>query len=240
MVISAHVSRCAAVALAGFTALSLAGCGSSSPPSTSSSSSSKPAPTTSPTAASANPTPGAAGQGGKNGKDKAFGLVGSVSGATVTLAGPNGPATVDVAPSTRVIEVAPGQLTDVTAGECVMVRPTKDSSGAPTVTAAAVLVGLAGNGQCGGHGHGRGVTGTVASVNGNSIVLTAPDNGQTTVTVTSNTRYAKRTKADTSAIAAGQCLAARGTRDGSGTLQATAVNLRPSENGQCGGRHQGG
>jgi hypothetical protein len=135
----------------------------------------------------------------------------------------------------------PGQLTDVTAGECVMVRPTKDSSAPPTVTAAAVLVGQAGNGRCGGRGHGRGVTGTVASVNGSSIVLTATDNSQTTVTVTSNTRYAKRSRGDTSAIAAGQCLAARGTKDGSGNLQATAVNIRPAENGQCGGhRHQGG
>jgi Domain of unknown function (DUF5666) len=233
MVISVQVSRCAAAALAGFTALSLAGCGSSSPPSTSSSS--KQAPTSSSTTASANPTPGAAGQG----RDKAFGLVGSVSGGTVTLTGPNGPATVGVSPSTRVIEFASGQLTDVTAGQCIMVRPTKDSSGPSAVTAAAVLVGQAGNGQCGGgHGRWRGVTGTVASVNGNSIVVTAADNGQTTVTATSNTRYVTRTKADTSAIAAGKCLAARGTRDDSGTLQATAVDLRPSQNGQCG--KQGG
>jgi len=237
MVISAHVSRCAAAALAGFTALSLAACGSSSTPSTSSSSGSKSTTTTS-SSASASPTPGAAGKGGK---DKVFGLVGSVSGGTVTLTGPNGPATVDVTPSTRVIEVVPGQLTDVAAGECVMVRPTKDSSAPPSVTAAAVLIRQAGNGQCGGHGHGRGVTGTVASVNGSSIVLTATDNSQTTVTVTSNTRYAKGGKGDTSAIAAGQCLAARGTKDGSGNLQATAVNLLPAHNGQCGGgRHRSG
>jgi hypothetical protein len=243
MVISPHVSRCAAVALAGFTALSLAACGSSSTPSTSSSSGSTSTTTTS-SSASASPTPGAAGKGGKDGKDgkdNVFGLVGSVSGGTVTLTGPNGPATVDVTPSTRVIELVPGQLTDVTAGECVMVRPAKDSSAPPSVTAAAVLIGQAGNGQCGGHGHRRGVTGTVASVNGSSIVLTATDNSQTTVTVTSNTRYAKLSKGDTSAIAAGQCLGARGTKDGSGNLQATAVNLRPAENGQCGGRrHQGG
>ncbi|MDT5248691.1 MAG: hypothetical protein QOJ28_1325, partial [Mycobacterium sp.] len=45
------------------------------------------------------------------------------------------------------------QLTDVTAGECVMVRPAKDSSAPPSVTAAAVLIGQAGNGQCGGGRH---------------------------------------------------------------------------------------
>src|ERR1700712_1389149 len=62
MVISPHVSRCAAVALAGFTALSLAACGSSSTPSTSSGSKST---TTTSSSASASPTPGAAGKGGK-------------------------------------------------------------------------------------------------------------------------------------------------------------------------------
>jgi Domain of unknown function (DUF5666) len=237
MVISTHVSRCAAVALAGFTALSLAACGSSPAPSTSTDSS-KPASSSTSASPAPSPTPGAA---GKDGRDRAFGLVGAVSGSTVTLSGPNGSATVDVGPSTHVIELAPAQLTDVTAGECVMVRPTKDSGGAPSVTAAAVLVSLAGNGQCGGRGHGRGDTGTVASVNGSSIVLTAADNSQTSVTVTSSTRYAKRTNADTSAIAAGQCLAARGTKDGSGNLQATTVNLRPADNGQCGGgKHRDG
>jgi ABC-type Fe3+-hydroxamate transport system substrate-binding protein len=244
MVISAHVSRYTAVALAGFTALSLAACGSSATPSTSTTSSKPASSSTTSASRTPSPTPGAAGQGskdGKDGRDRAFGLVGSVSGSTVTLSGPNGSATVDVSPSTRVTELAPAQLTDVTAGECVVVRPTKDSGGAPSVTAAAVLVSLAGNGQCGGHGHGRGVTGTVASVNGSSIVLTAANNSQTSVTVTSSTRYAKRTNADTSAIAAGQCLAARGTKDGSGNLQATAVNLQPADNGQCGGgKHHDG
>jgi hypothetical protein len=64
---------------------------------------------------------------------------------------------------------------------------------------------------------------------------------QVTVTVTSGTRYAKRSTADTSAIAAGQCLMARGAKDGSGNLAATAVNLRPADNGKCGGgRRHGG
>jgi hypothetical protein len=246
MVISSHVSRCAAVALTGFTALSLAACGSSSTPSPSSSGStaSTSSSPSSPASTSASPTPEAAGPGGKDaGRDKAFGLIGSVSGGTVTLTGPHGPATVDVNPSTHVTQLVSGQLTDVTAGECVMVRPTKDSGGPPTVTAAAVLVRAAGNGECGhpGGGHGRGVVGAVGSVNGSSIVLTTADNAQTTVTVTPTTRYGKLNPADTSAITTGQCLAARGTKDGSGNLQATAVNLRPANNGQCGGgRHKGG
>jgi Domain of unknown function (DUF5666) len=226
LVMSARVSRCASVAVAGLAALSLAGCGSSNPPSTSASSTKLAAP-------SASPAPGAA---GNLGKDKAFGLIGSVTGGTVTLAGSNGPVTVDVGPSTRVVEVTPGQLTDVITGECAVVLPTKDSTRPPTVTAAAMVVGPAANGQCGG----RGIAGTIASVSDNLIVLTAANNSQTAVTVTPDTRFAKRSRPDTSAIAVGKCLAARGTKDGSGTLQATAVYLQPSNNGQCGHRRQGG
>ena len=170
------------------------------------------------------------------------GLVGSVSGGTVTLTGPDGPATVDVTPSTKVTQLTAGQLTDVTAGECLMVHTTKDNGGPPAVTAAGVLFGAPDNGKCGspGNGPGRGLGGTVASVNGNSIVLTTGDNSQTTVTVTPDTRYAKRVSVDVSVIAAGQCLAARGAKDNSGAVQATSVSVRPADNGQCGGGHRGG
>jgi hypothetical protein len=164
-----------------------------------------------------------------------------VSGGTVTLTGPDGPATVDVTPSTKVTQLTAGQFSDVTVGECLLVNPTKDSGGPPTVTAAAVLFDAPDNGKCGSPGNGsrRGVGGTVASVNGNAIVLTTGDSGQTTVTVTPNTRYAKRASADGSVIAAGQCLAARGAKDNSGAIQATHVNVRPADNGQC-GWHRGG
>lgn len=247
MVISAYAHRYAVVAVAGFAAFSLAACGSSTTPASSSSSSSlssssatKPATgSTPPSSTPSSPTPGAA---GGNGKDRARGLVGTVSGGTVTVTGPDGPATIDVTPSTKVTQLTPGQLTDVTAGECLMVHPTRDSGAPPAVTAAAVLLSAPDNGQCGrpGNGRGHGVGGTVASVNGNSIVLTTADNSQTTVTVTPDTRYAKRAAADASVIAAGQCLAARGQKDNSGTLQATNVNVRPANNGQCGGGHPGG
>jgi hypothetical protein len=238
MVISSCAHRYAVVAVAGFAALSLAACGSSSTPSASSSSASKPA-ASSASPPSSTPTPGAA---GGNAKDRARGLVGTVSGGTVTVTGPDGPATIDVTPSTKVTQLTAGQLTDVTAGECLLVHPTKDSGAPPTVTAAAVLFGAPDNGQCRlpGNGPGHGLGGTVASVNGNSIVLTTGDNSQTTVTVTPNTHYAKRAAADASVIAAGQCLAARGQKDNSGTLQATNVSVRPANNGRCGGGHPGG
>jgi hypothetical protein len=168
--------------------------------------------------------------------------VGAVSGGTVTVTEPSGSATVDVSASTKVTQLTQGQLTDITPGQCLMVNPTKDSGQPPAITAATVVFGASNNGQCGRPGGGNGprhrLGGTVASVNGNSIVLTTADNSQTTVTVTADTRYAKRVAADGSAIAVGQCLAASGQKDNNGALQATYVNVRPANNGQCGGGHR--
>lgn len=168
--------------------------------------------------------------------------MGGVSGSTISLTGSDGPATIDVSPSTRVTQVTAAQLTDVTAGECLVARPTKDTAGTSSVTAVAVLFGAPDNGQCAppGRRQGRGVIGTVAAVTGNAITVTNADNSQSTVTVTPQTRYAKRSAADPSAIAAGQCLMATGSKATDGSLQATTVNLRPSNNGQCGPKPQSG
>ena len=116
--------------------------------------------------------------------------------------GPSGALTVDVTPATRVTQVAPGQLTDVTVGECVVVRPTKNGGAPPTVTAASVQFRRAQNGQCGqraGLGK-RAVSGTVASITGDVIAVAAPDNGTDTVTVTPSTRYLSRTSVSSSVI----------------------------------------
>jgi hypothetical protein len=230
---TSRTQRYAVATLAGFAALSLAACGSSNTPSSTSTAGSP---------AAASPSPGAGGHKGQpdNGKDRVFGLVNSVAGGTVSVTGKDGPATVDVTPSTRIAQFSPGQLTDITSGECITVRPTKDNDTGPTVTAAGLLFGQPDNGQCGPKGgnegtKGHGIGGTVASVNGNTIVVKAADNSQTTVTVTPDTRYTKRATADATAIAAGVCLAARGTKDGNGVLQATMAMVRPAVNGACGG-----
>jgi len=158
----------------------------------------------------------------------------------VTVTGPKGPATVDVTPSTRVTQLAVGRLTDIIAGECLAVHTAKGSGESSSVTAAAVVVTQVGSGPCEQPDpHGRRVGGTVASVSGSSIVLTGPNDSQITVTVTPDTRYAERSATDTAAITVGQCMMARGTRDANGNLAATAVELRPADNGKCGG-HQGG
>ncbi|MEU0496381.1 DUF5666 domain-containing protein [Mycobacterium sp. NPDC006124] len=208
--------------LAGLVALSLAACGSTTTPGTSTTAASGPSST------SSSPAPAA--------KARAAGLVASVSGGTVTVTGTKGPTTVDVTPSTRVTQTTPGQLTGVTVGECIVARPAKNGGTPPTVTAASVAYGTAENGQCSrtAGGDHRAVVGTVASVNGTAIAVTSTDGAADTVTVTPATRYAARSDATPSVIAAGQCLTARGTADGSGTLQAQDVAVRPSRNGQCG------
>lgn len=230
---TSRTRRYAVATVTGFAALSLAACGSSTTPSATSSTAGSSSPS------SASPAPG--------GKDRVSGLVNSVSGGTVSVTGKDGPGTVNITSSTRITQVGPGQLTDVTAGECIAVRPIKGGNDTGSaVTAAGVLVGQPRNAQCGQKGdqkndkHEHGINGTVASVNGNTIVVTAADNSQTTVTVTPDTHYTKSADADAKVIAAGMCLGARGTKDGNGVLQATFAMVRPAVNGACGGGGGGG
>ena len=134
-------------------------------------------------------------------------------------------------------------------------RGSADTGGA--ITAQFVRVSPAVDGKCpepkhpggpssGGPAGHRPVRGTVASVAGNSITVTAADaNGNTTqtnVAVTDTTTYTKQAATDAQALAQGKCVAARGTKDDSGTLQATAISVQPADNGTCppprGRRHQ--
>lgn len=224
------------LAITAVTALSVAACGSSNnpAPAASRSSSSSTPTSSSPTPAAASPAPG--------GKDRVSGLIASVSGNTIQVNGRNGNATVDVTPSTAVTELTPAQPTDVTAGSCVTVRPTRDNgSGGAQTTARTVVIGTGATGKCTSPQHARAglVRGTVASVNGNTVVVNVTDqNGsasQANVEIDNTTKYAKRAAATSSAIAQGKCLAASGSKDNSGNLQASAVNVFPATNGDCRG-----
>ena len=88
-------------------------------------------------------------------------------------------------PSTKITQVTPGQLTDVTAGSCVVVLPRRESADTGgTITAQFVRVSPAVDAQCpepkrpagtphsGGPAGHRPVRGTVASVAGNTITVT--------------------------------------------------------------------
>jgi hypothetical protein len=183
-----------------------------------------------------------------------------VAGNAAQVTQQNGNATVDFTGSTKVTEVTPAALTDVTVGSCVSVRPQEEGQGGQPITAASVRVSPAVDGKCpqakesapGAKTPGPSgsptttapakrstVQGAVASVAGNIINVTntnASGNAtQTAVTVTDKTKYSKQAAANTQAISAGKCITAKGTQDSGGALQATTIDLRPAHDGKCAG-----
>ena len=221
-------TRFGILALAGVATLSLAACGTSNK--------ATPAQPASPTSPAVS-TPAPA-----NGNQRVAGLISSVAGDTIQVTQKSGTATVDFTPATKVSEVTAAGLPDVTAGNCVNIRPTRDNpQNGATITAAAVRISPAVNGQCaqppqppaGAPKHPP-VQGTVASVAGNTITVNNTGGGasQTTVTVSDKTRYTKEAAANSQAIAQGKCMTAQGT-EGSGALQATTIALRPASDGKC-------
>ena len=213
----ARLTGLAILAVAGATALSVGACSSSHDE--------KSPATSSPAAA--------------KGKDSVHGLIASVSGNAVQVTEATGTATVDVSPSAKISETTTAQLSDVAAGNCVNVGATPAPAPGGPVTAVAVhLSPPGGDGKCPQPKTGPArVIGTVASVAGNTINVTVTDaNGnpaQTSVTVTDKTHYSKGASATSQAIAQGKCITAQGTKDGGGTLQATAVALSPAHDGKC-------
>jgi Domain of unknown function (DUF5666) len=244
----ARLTRLAILTLTGATALSVAACGASN--------TSKPATSASPTSSAATSSSRSA---SANGKSWVSGMIASVSGDAIQVSQQTGTATVDFTPSTKITQVTPGQLTDVTAGSCVVVIPSRESADTGGATTAQfVRVSPAVDGKCpepkhpadapasGGPAGHRPLRGTVASVAGNTITVTGADasgsTSQTNVSVTDTTKYTKQSATDAQALAQGKCVAARGTKDDSGTLQATAISVQSADNGTCpqpaGRRHQ--
>lgn len=159
-------------------------------------------------------------------KDYVEGMVQTVSGQTIALRTRTGSATVDFSPQTRVVEVSPAQLTDVTPGSCVNVKATPQS--APTggaITAQTVTITSSIDGKC---PPPPGFYGTVASVSGNTIAVTglgpSGPGTPTNVTVANATSYQKQTPSDAQAIVHGKCMGAQGAQDG-GVLHAVMISL---------------
>jgi hypothetical protein len=214
------VMRFAACALAAVVVVSVAGCTSSTNGAASSTSS---APPTSAASAKAD--------------SHVAGLVSSLSGNTIQVAARDGGRTVDFTNSTKIWSLAGGQWSDVLAGACVTVRPTRDgNAGSTTVTAAAVQIVPPSNGQCPGPSGNRPVAGAVGTVTGDTFTVAATGTAaQTSVSVTDKTRYAKRLPADARAISRGECVSASGIRDSGGALQASSITVRLARRGSCRG-----
>lgn len=83
-------------------------------------------------------------------------------------------------------------------------------------------------------GFGFGAFGTVKSVSGAQLVIArVQPSGDVTVTTTNTTTYLRTAKAGSSALTVGACVTAIGKADDAGTVAATALSVRPAENGTC-------
>lgn len=135
---SPRLARFAIAAVAGATALSIAACGSSNNSSQTSTSTS----TSTVTSTTTSPTPA-------QGQAKVSGLIASVAGNSMQVTKQdNTNATVNFTATTKVTEVAPATLSDVTSGSCVTVRPRQQAPAGQPVTAESVNVRPSVNGTC--------------------------------------------------------------------------------------------
>lgn len=249
-----RLTRFAVIAVAGATALSLSACGSSnkSSPSTSTSTS-----TSTVTSTATSPTPN--GQARVSGL-----IASVAGNSIQVTKEDNSTAAVNFTSTTQITESNPATLADVVPGSCLSVKPAEGSQPGAPVTAMSVQISQAVNGACpqppgtapgtpGGSSSSPApslppsspapakptrVRGSVASVSGNTVNLTGTDASgnttQTPVTVDDKTKYYKQVPANTDAITPGKCLAAKGTTDNGGTLQATSIKLKPAVDGKCG------
>lgn len=179
------------------------------------------------------------------GQGEVRGLVSSVSGSAVEVTEASGTATVEVSPSTKVVEDIGAQLTDVVAGNCLRVAFGPEGAQAPggdVVAMAVRLTQVAPGGKCAlpkteaiGMPNGR-LDGTVAAVEGNTITVSYTDAEGTPaeahVGVTDKTRYRKDVATTAQAIAPNKCIIAQGTKGDDGKLRAKTVNVSP-EKGNC-------
>src|SRR5215471_1567137 len=120
-----RLTRFALLAATGATALSVAACGSSN----------QSAPTSTSTSTST-VTSTATSQAPPQGEAKVSGLVASVAGNSIQVTKEDkGNAAVNFTSTTKITEVGPATLSDVTAGSCVTVRPTSEAKNGQPVTA---------------------------------------------------------------------------------------------------------
>jgi len=233
------------LAIVGITALSAVACSSATKTESAASSVSSAA---SSAASSATTSAAAASQAPEkiNGEDEVSGSIASVSGMRIEVSSPDGSASVSFTDETKIMELTPAKLTDITAGLCVTIRPASGAEGG-TVVADAVVVGASSGGECkktGGADNAGlprsplgGFRGTVDSVTGTTIAITTygTDGSKTNSTIETNdlTLFADRHRVKTDAIVEGKCIIAGGTNDTGGVLQAKTINLPLVVNGDC-------
>ncbi|MEB3068479.1 DUF5666 domain-containing protein [[Mycobacterium] vasticus] len=171
--------------------------------------------------------------------DHVVGSVSSVSGNTFEVAGSAGTVTVSLADGTKVLESVPAQRGEITAGTCIKAGATPDSAPADSgaITAKFVAITATVDGKCPQRpadapaaAHHRGVRGVVEWVSGDTVTVNGPS-GQTAVTINDATHVRRMVAVSAPSISAGKCVAARGTTDGDGVLQASRVTVWNGDGG---------
>jgi Domain of unknown function (DUF5666) len=181
----------------------------------------------------------------------AVGTIASISANSVmlnTLQG--GQLTVNVAQNTTIQMDVKGTISDLQVGQFLTVAGNTDSSGNVAATSIMLRAQSPGTARTppagtnfptgvrpgrtdGGAGSGfpaRGTFGTVASINGNTLVLNAGQ-GQVTVTVDANTLIQKTVAGTIADLKVGDSITAMGPRDASGNVNAVAITVRSQELG---------
>ncbi|AQT81688.1 hypothetical protein B1R94_24195 [Mycolicibacterium litorale] len=153
------------------------------------------------------------------------GTVTAVTGNTIAVRAKTGPPTVEITPSTKIFQVNPAQLTDVTAGSCADIRLAAAAAGGAAQPAKQITVSAATNGKCPESSSERVLRGTIAAVTGQSVSLVNSSAGATAVD--QNTKYFKQVATTALAITPGACLSSVGPVGPNGVQQATKATVGP-------------
>lgn len=222
--------------LAGAGAVAIAACGSAA------------AGTTTP---KGTPTPGAGRGAPRNG---AAGQLVQMSGQKLILSNSSGDTTVTYTSSTPVTQTSTGTVSDIAPGVCMTATGQQDSTG--HITASSVTVRNAVNGSCanglfGGQKNGGTRTtnpsgtpppqaanlgraaGLVNAVDGTAVTVQDQSGGTISVTVPTTVRVSKVNTVDSSALQTGECVAAAGSKDSSGVVQARSLTIVPAGRNGC-------
>lgn len=210
------------------------------------------------TAAATSPTP-AAGQRGGSGGGTSGQLV-QIDGTTLTLSTTTGDVKVTYTSTTPITQTSTGSTADIVTGSCVVIVGTKDATGA--VTANSVRLTPALNGACTGGNNARPggggsfparpsggafpsgaptpnpnaafASGLVTAVSGTSVTVGQTGGTASTVTVPTTVTVNESHAASASDLAVDICLLARGPKNSSGVVAATALTIQPAAaNGTC-------
>jgi hypothetical protein len=203
---------------------------------------------------STSPSPARGGQ-FRNG---ASGQLVQINGQTLILTGASGDTTVTITSATTITRTSTATLADIVKGTCIVATGQKDASG--LLTATTVRVSPKASAGCAQNRIGPSpapgasprpsptaqpnmafVTGEVTAASGTSITVLTATAGSQTITVPTTATVTKTSTTTAADLRTGECLRANGSKDASGTVQATSITISPAgPSGTCSSGFPGG